>query len=74
MGNQLPAEPLLIDCNDCSLRDTSACVDCVVTFICRSDSASPVVVDLAEVRAIKMFDAAGLVPPLRHRPRAGAAG
>ncbi len=58
---------LLIDCNDCMLHDSAACADCVVTFICRTDASRPVVVDLAEVRAIKLFDAAGLVPPLRHR-------
>jgi hypothetical protein len=58
---------LLIDCNDCVLHDSAACADCVVTFICRTDATSPVVVDLAEVRAIKLFDTAGLMPPLRHR-------
>jgi hypothetical protein len=60
-------DSVLIDCNDCVLHDSAACADCVVTFICRTDATSPVVVDLAEVRAIKLFDAAGLVPPLRHR-------
>lgn len=64
------AESLLIDCNQCVLEDTVACSDCVVTFICRTDATSTVVVDLAEVRAIRMLDAAGLVPPLRHQSRA----
>lgn len=68
------AAPLLIDCNDCVLHDSAACADCVVTFICRTDATSPVVVDLAEVRAIKLFDTAGLVPPLRHRTGADLTG
>ena len=63
------AESLLIDCHQCVLEDTDACADCVVTFICRTEATSTVVVDLAEVRAIKMLDAAGLVPPLRHQSR-----
>ena len=63
--------PLVIDCHQCAMYDTAACADCVVTFICRTDSATPVVVDLAEVRAIKLLDAAGLVPPLRHQQDAG---
>ena len=71
-----PAEaPLLIDCDQCVLRDSAACVDCVVTFLCRADATRPVVVDLAEVRAIKLFDTAGLLPPLRHRAaRTGTTG
>ncbi|NLD76715.1 MAG: hypothetical protein GX643_08605 [Acidimicrobiales bacterium] len=63
------AESLLIDCHQCVLENTDACADCVVTFICRTEASSPVVVDLAEVRAIRMLDAAGLVPPLRHQAR-----
>lgn len=58
--------PLVIDCHQCVLHDSAACADCVVTFLCRADTATPVVVDLAEVRAIKLLDTAGLVPPLRH--------
>lgn len=57
---------LVIDCNECVLQATAACVGCVVTFLCRDDVDAPVVVDLAEVRAIKMFDTAGLLPPLLH--------
>lgn len=64
------AESLLIDCNQCELQASSACADCVVTFICRADAETPVVVDLAEVRAMRMLDSAGLVPPLRHRAQA----
>ena len=61
---------LLIDCHRCDLFETPTCADCVVTFLCRDDAAAPVVVDLAEVRAMRMFDSAGLVPPLRHRAAA----
>ena len=31
-----------------------------------ADAASPVVVDLAEVRAMRLLDDAGLAPPQRH--------
>ena len=64
--------PVVIDCHDCMFRDTAACVDCVVTFLCREDRGAPVVVDLAEVRAMRLLDSAGLVPPLRHRSASGA--
>lgn len=63
--------PLVIDCHCCELYGSDACTDCVVTYICRVDSASPVVVDLAEARAIRLLDDAGLVPPLRHRRASG---
>ena len=62
---------MLIDCDECVLQDTTACGDCVVTFLCGVEAASPVVVDLAEARAMRLLDEAGLAPPLRHRRRTG---
>lgn len=63
-------EPLLrIDCDECVLQGTSACEDCVVTFLCGTEparTASPVVIDLAEARAMRVMGEAGLAPPLRH--------
>ena len=68
-SRRAPADAVLrIDCDECALQATDACEDCIITFLCGNEAASPVVVDLAEVRAIKLFDTAGLVPPLRHRP------
>jgi hypothetical protein len=60
---------LVIDCDDCSLQHTEACSDCVVTFVCDGDhqQRGALVFDLAEVRAVKLLTAAGLVPTLRHR-------
>lgn len=59
-------QPLVIDCDECVLQDTEACADCVVTFICGVEAERPVVVDLAEVRAMRLLGDAGLAPPLRH--------
>lgn len=63
------SEPLVIDCGECVAQHTDACDDCVVTFLCGTETAAPVVVDLDEVRALRMLDAGGLAPPLRHHPR-----
>ena len=57
---------LRIDCDACALQATAACEDCVITFLCGTEASSPVVVDLAEARAMRLLDDAGLVPPLRH--------
>jgi hypothetical protein len=65
----LPDPDLVIDCDECVLQHTSACGDCVVSFLCGVEAGNPVVVDLAEARAIRMLDTAGLVPPLRHSRR-----
>lgn len=59
-------EPLRIDCDECALQDTETCGDCVVTFLCGVDTSQPVVVDLAEARAMRLLGEAGLAPPLRH--------
>lgn len=60
---------LRIDCADCVLEGTSACVDCVVTFLVDRDPDTAVVVDAAEVRALRALARGGLAPRLRHRPR-----
>ena len=57
---------LTIDCDECSLQATSACDDCVVTFLCGSEQATAVVIDRAEARAVRLLGDAGLVPTLRH--------
>jgi hypothetical protein len=57
---------LTISCEDCSMRATSTCNDCVVTFLCESANPQAVVFDLAEQRAVRWFAQAGLVPTLRH--------
>jgi hypothetical protein len=64
-------EPLIIDCDDCAMQHTETCGECVVTFICRSEASTAVVIDVAEARALRMLSDSGLVPALRHRRRTG---
>jgi hypothetical protein len=56
-----------IDCDTCVMRRTRACDDCLVTFLCERPARDAVVLDLAEVRAVRLLADAGLVPALRHR-------
>jgi hypothetical protein len=49
------------------MRSTSACDECVVTFICDRDPEDAVIIDVAEERALRLLGRSGLVPPLRHR-------
>ncbi len=66
-----PPPSIHIDCDTCVLQHSDACADCVVTFLCGVEADQPVVVDLAEARAMRLLDAAGLAPPLRHTLRTG---
>ena len=68
-GDRTPDDPLVIDCDECVLQDTAACVDCVVTFLCDQPEGVPVVVSLEEARALRALSGAGLVPQLRHTVR-----
>ena len=65
------ADVLTIDCAECALEGTSACDDCVVTFLCGRAPDEAVVIDVAEVRAVRLLGQAGLVPSLRHVRRTG---
>ncbi|HUF32715.1 MAG TPA: hypothetical protein VMN58_05860 [Acidimicrobiales bacterium] len=62
---------LTIDCADCELQATLACDDCVVSIICGRSAHEAVIIDVAEVRAMRLLGAAGLVPRLRHARRTG---
>jgi hypothetical protein len=64
-------EVITIDCDDCTMQGTSACDDCVVTFLCGREPDEAIIIDAAEVRAMRMLSAAGLVPGLRHTRRTG---
>jgi hypothetical protein len=59
---------MLIDCDDCRMQGTTACGDCVVTFIVNREPDDAVIIDVAEARAVRMLSEAGLVPQLRHQP------
>ena len=63
-------ENLTIDCDGCSMQGTSACDDCVVSFICNREPDEAVIIDVAEERAVRMLIKSGLVPELRHVPTA----
>lgn len=65
------ADVLTIDCAECSLEGTTACDDCVVTFLLGHEADEAVVIDVAEARAVRLLGQAGLVPSLRHVRRTG---
>lgn len=57
---------LTIDCGTCTRSETTACQDCVVTFIIGREPDDAVVVDAAEFAAVRRLQRAGLVPDLLH--------
>ncbi len=57
---------MMIDCTSCRMRATSACDDCVVTFLVENVSAT-VELDAEEMDAVSILSAAGLLAPLRLR-------
>jgi len=67
----VPSESISISCDECVLNGSAACDDCVVTFLLDPPAADGIVVDVAEARAVRMLQRAGLVPELRFRRRVG---
>ncbi len=71
---------IIIDCDNCIMRATAACSDCLVTHVCESgvhgtgpgNEHGAVVFDIAEQRAVRWFAEAGMVPTLRHRAAANS--
>ncbi len=62
---------MTIDCESCTLQHTSACDNCVVSFLLDREPHDAVVIDVAEARAMRLLEKAGLVPELRFVNRAG---
>jgi len=62
---------ITISCGDCIMEGTSACDDCVVSFICGREPEDAVVIDAAEERGVRLLAGAGLLPGLRHQRRTG---
>jgi len=60
---------IAISCDECSLHDTDACDDCLVTFVLGRDPEDAVIVDADEERALRSLSRAGLVPALRFTSR-----
>ena len=63
-------DTITIDCDTCVMRRTDACDDCVVTYLESIEPRTAMVVDVGELRALRLLADQGLVPRLRHR-RAG---
>jgi hypothetical protein len=55
-----------IDCDECVMQGTSTCDDCVVSFVVGREPGTALVIDAAEVRAVRLLAGAGLLPELRH--------
>ncbi|MDH3705909.1 MAG: hypothetical protein OES57_07560 [Acidimicrobiia bacterium] len=64
-------DSISIDCDSCAMQHTSVCDDCVVSFVCSRQPDEAVIIDLDELRAMRMLGDAGLVPKLRHSPAVG---
>jgi len=62
---------ITVDCDECTLQHTSACEDCLVTFLLDREPGDAVVIDAAEARAVRLLERAGLVLNLRFDARAG---
>ncbi len=56
---------MLIDCEQCAMRDTSACDDCLVTCLL---GGGPVDLSDEQTEAVTNLADAGLVPRLRLVP------
>jgi hypothetical protein len=68
-SGEAPGVPpaLVISCDTCIMKDTDACGDCMMTYLCDQPADGAVVIDLQELREMKLLAQAGLVPTLRHR-------
>jgi hypothetical protein len=66
MREGVVSDRIIIDCDECVMRESAACADCVVTFVCDRSPDEAVVIDVAAERALRVLASAGLVPELRH--------
>ena len=48
-------QPLVISCDTCVMQKTSACDDCLMSFLCGDPHETAVVFDLAEQRAVRLL-------------------
>ena len=63
-----PPPALSISCDECAMQCTTACTDCVVTYVLRDEGdADEMELDDAQVRTVRLLVSAGLVPGLRYR-------
>ena len=66
---------LRISCDECLMQGSEVCADCVVTFLCTREPDDAVLVDVAEVRALRLLQrrpgAGSTTPPPPHRNLSG---
>ena len=71
--NEMHGCGLTISCDDCCMRCTSACDDCVVSYLLGDGDAAErsghevMVLDLDQARVVRLLGKAGLVPDLKYR-------
>ena len=58
---------LMISCDTCVMKDSDACGDCMMSVLCDMPASGAVILNLEELREIRLLAQAGLVPTLRHR-------
>ena len=61
------AVSIVISCDTCIMRDTSACHDCIVPMLCGEVEPQAVIFDYEELRTLAALAKAGLTPGLRHQ-------
>ncbi|MDO8361833.1 MAG: hypothetical protein Q7V88_02975 [Actinomycetota bacterium] len=57
----------IISCDTCVMSGTASCADCVVTHLLSPARRERLEFDDAELNAVRLLAAAGMVPTLRHR-------
>jgi hypothetical protein len=57
----------VISCDTCVMSGTATCAECVVTHVLSPAPREHLEFDAAEMRAVRLLAAAGLVPTLRDR-------
>jgi hypothetical protein len=64
-----PTTPVrVISCDECAMRCTARCGECVVNFVLQADHAEGTLqLDQAEYRAVRLLATAGMIPELHHQ-------
>ena len=60
-------DPIVIDCDSCVAQHSSACDDCLVSYLCEREPDDAVLIEVDELRTLRRLQAVGLAPALRHR-------
>lgn len=63
-------DELRISCDECTRAHGSDCEDCLLTFLVAREPDDAVIIDADELRALRLLERVGLVPGIRHAPRA----